>query len=143
MPEPTKKSPKNKSMISSKQTSEPVSEEEPKTKKRIIEVVKTNGTRFTLELDATWKITFGALQNIGHSKIDNALRIYEKKDTQIACFRNVEEFRDLGIPMEMLFTANTEQVASKSRKQGKASKDAIKAFVQGADNQSPNESVFF
>lgn len=79
-------------------------------KTRLIEVVTNTGTIFHITLNPEWKLTFGALQQGYNHHVANqnsnglALRIYETKERQLACFRNVESFRDLSIPMEVVYS---------------------------------------
>jgi hypothetical protein len=77
---------------------------------RILEVVTCHGTIMHVTVEKSWKVTFGKLQeSINHAyqaQQDGgnglALRIYETKERQIACFRNIESFRDLGMKMEIV-----------------------------------------
>jgi hypothetical protein len=79
---------------------------------RTLEVVTCTGTIFHISINPKWKVTFGRLQEgmqhyTGNQAKENgnglALRIYESKERQLACFRDVESFRDIAIPMDVVY----------------------------------------
>lgn len=70
---------------------------------RTYEIVTTEG-RLRMEIDESWKVTYGPVsQGKGYGS-ENALRIYEDaaKERQRAVFTNVISFRDLSIPVQRL-----------------------------------------
>lgn len=69
-----------------------------KTKTYLIECKDKKSQRITIPED--WKVTFGPLNPGTRGEHKLALRIYENKEKQRACFVNVLSFRDLEIPVE-------------------------------------------
>ena len=67
------------------------------------------GTIIHVDIDPDWKVTFGKLQNNGYEPNGGrngnglALRIYRTKEHQLACFRDIESFRDISIPMNVVY----------------------------------------
>jgi len=88
-------------------STKPSKSQEPE--KRTLEIVTCTGTIIHIEVEQSWKVTFGRLQadfnHMSHgTKQSNglALRIYRTKEHQLACFRDVESFRDISIPMHII-----------------------------------------
>lgn len=79
--------------------------------------VRTKEGNLRLEIDEGWKVTFGPLSMKGYAE-GNALRIYEAKDKQRACFVNVISFRDLSIPVEREVKAVRERTRASSDGKG-------------------------
>jgi hypothetical protein len=69
---------------------------------------------FEVTIPATWKVTFGPLAQGGPHVQCMALRIYETKEKQRACFINVMSFFDLDIPIKEQVDHTHENSARKS-----------------------------
>jgi hypothetical protein len=72
---------------------------------RTLQVV-TDKETFRITIPAKWKVTFGAFSP-GEGKgyggdYRAALRLYEGRDSQRACFQNVTSFCDLSLPIQKL-----------------------------------------
>ena len=72
-------------------------------------IEKEDGTRMTIKIPESWKVTFGPATKGGNRglgagtnlKMPMALRFYENDTKQRAIFTDVVSFRDMSIPVEV------------------------------------------
>jgi hypothetical protein len=71
---------------------------------RTLLVTNIDGTQFTIEVDAAWKITFSAFNPGSKYGGDGTatLRIYEAENKQRAVFRNVQSFHDVDLNVQLV-----------------------------------------
>lgn len=79
-----------------------------------------NEGELLIEIPDSYKVTFGKLQPGERGYDGNALRIYETKEKQRACFVNVVSFRDLSIPVKKRIKTVEEKGRSKRDSRGNA-----------------------
>jgi hypothetical protein len=77
--------------------------------------VSAQGGDYVIEVDPTWKLTFGAVNpgsSQGGGRYDlHCLRVWETKDKLRAVFCDVKAFRDLSIPLARKVTKETGSAA--------------------------------
>lgn len=113
----------------------PVTSKEVETRTLLIE--DGNGRWFKITIPVTCKVTYGPVAPGSQHNVEKALRIYDTKDKQRACFVGIKGFRDLSLPLERLM--DDEWVVDKGDPLPPPTDSIIEGLARGGKKEPPRE----